>query len=49
LSLHHEGKLKRRSYETHKGAMITVPIDVADMVVVRAKDVVVKDTVRKIK
>jgi hypothetical protein len=29
--------------------MITVPIDVADMVVVRAKDVVVKDTVRKIK
>jgi nucleoid associated protein NdpA len=44
-----EGKLRRRSYETHKGAMITVPVEVADLVVVRAKDIVVKDTVRKIK
>jgi 37-kD nucleoid-associated bacterial protein len=44
-----ESSLQRRAYRTTKGGMISVPADVADIVEIRAKDILVKDTVAKVK
>lgn len=44
-----ETKLKRRAYETTKGGMISVPADLADIVVIRPEDILVKDSVLKVK
>jgi hypothetical protein len=44
-----QNRLKRVSYETNKGAIITVPEAHSDLVDVRDEDVLVKDAVRKIR
>jgi 37-kD nucleoid-associated bacterial protein len=44
-----ESKLQRRAYQTTKGGMISVPAEIADIVVIRPEDILVKDTVSKVK
>ncbi|MGO9209425.1 MAG: nucleoid-associated protein [Terriglobales bacterium] len=44
-----ESKLQRRAYQTTKGGMISVPAEIADIVVIRPEDILVKDTVAKVK
>jgi hypothetical protein len=44
-----QSKLKRRAYETKQGGMISVPADLPDLVEVRAEDILVKDSVLKIR
>lgn len=41
--------LRRRTFKTTKGGMISVPEDMAEIVQVRAEDILVKDTVSKVK
>ncbi len=42
-------KLERRAYQTTKGGMISVPVEIADIVEIRSNDILVKDTVAKVK
>ncbi len=42
-------KLQRRTFQTTKGGMISVPVDLAEIVEVRTRDILVKDTVSKVK
>ena len=42
-------KLERRAYQTTKGGMISVPVEIADIVEIRPNDILVKDTVAKVK
>lgn len=44
-----KGRLKRRAYETTKGGFISVPEEIADIVVIRPNDILVKDSVVKVK
>ena len=44
-----ESSLQRRAYRTTKGGMISVPADVADIIEIRPEDILVKDTVAKVK
>jgi hypothetical protein len=44
-----KGKLKRRAYETTKGGFISVPEDIADIVEIHPNDILVKDSVLKVK
>ena len=44
-----ESKLERRAYQTTKGGMISVPAEIADIIVIRPEDILVKDTVAKVK
>jgi hypothetical protein len=41
--------LKRCAYQTTKGGIISVPAEIADIVVVRPDDILVKDKVEKVK
>jgi hypothetical protein len=41
--------LQRRAYRTTKGGMISVPADVADIIEIRPEDILVRDTVAKVK
>jgi hypothetical protein len=42
-------KLKRCAYQTIKGGIISVPAEIADIVVIRPDDILVKDRVDKVK
>jgi len=42
-------KLKRRAYETTKGAMISIPEEDADLVVVNEEQIIVNDSVVRVK
>jgi hypothetical protein len=42
-------KLKRRSYQTTRGGIISVPDEIADIVEIRPENILVKDTVAKVK
>ena len=44
-----KGKLKRRAFETTKGGFISVPEEIADIVEIRPNDILVKDSVLKVK
>jgi len=44
-----ESRLQRCAYQTTKGGMISVPAEIAEIVVIREKDILVKDTVAKVK
>jgi 37-kD nucleoid-associated bacterial protein len=44
-----EKNLERKLYRTKKGGVISVPTDVDDFIEVRAEDILVKDTVAKVK
>ena len=44
-----ETKLQRRAYQTTKGGIISVPAEIADIVEIRPEDILVKDTVAKVK
>ena len=44
-----EKSLERKLYKTKKGGVITVPADVEDFIEIRAEDILVKDTVAKVK
>lgn len=44
-----QSSLQRRAYRTTRGGMISVPADVADIIEIRPKDILVKDTVAKVK
>jgi hypothetical protein len=44
-----KGKLKRRAYETTKGGFISVPEEIADIVEIHPNDILVKDSVLKVK
>ena len=44
-----ESKLQRRSYQTKKGGMISVPAEFADIIEIRPEDILVKDSVLKVK
>jgi hypothetical protein len=44
-----QAKLKRRSYQTTRGGIISVPDQIADIVEIRPEDILVKDTVAKVK
>lgn len=44
-----ESSLQRRAYRTTKGGMISVPADVADIIEIRPEDILVRDTVAKVK
>jgi hypothetical protein len=44
-----ESKLERRAYQTTRGGMISVPAEIADIIVIRPEDILVKDTVAKVK
>ena len=44
-----ESKLQRRAFQTSKGGMISVPADIADIIEIRPQDILVRDTVAKVK
>lgn len=44
-----ENTLERKLFRTKKGGMISVPTDVEDIVEVRSQDILVRDTVAKVK
>ena len=44
-----ESRLQRRAYQTTKGGMISVPAEIADIIEIRPEDILVKDTVAKVK
>jgi hypothetical protein len=44
-----QSSLQRRAYRTTKGGIISVPADVADIIEIRPEDILVKDTVAKVK
>jgi hypothetical protein len=44
-----ENNLERKYFKTRRGGVISVPSDAEDMVEVRQEDVLVKDTVTKVK
>ncbi len=44
-----EKNLERKLYRTKRGGMISVPADAEDMIEVRPEDILVKDTVSKVK
>lgn len=44
-----ESKLQRRAFQTTKGGIISVPADIADIIEIRPQDILVKDTVAKVK
>jgi hypothetical protein len=44
-----DSKLQRRAYQTTRGGIISVPADIADIVVIRPDDILVKDRVEKVK
>jgi hypothetical protein len=44
-----QSKLKRCAYQTTKGGIISVPAEIADIVVIRPDDILVKDRVEKVK
>jgi hypothetical protein len=44
-----QSNLQRRAYRTTKGGMISVPADVADIIEIRPEDILVKDTVAKVR
>jgi hypothetical protein len=44
-----ETRLQRRSYATKRGGMISVPADIADIVEIHPNDILVKDSVLKVK
>ena len=44
-----KGRLKRRAYETSKGGFISVPEEIADIVEIHPNDILVKDSVLKVK
>ena len=41
--------LEHKLYKTKKGGVISVPADVEDFIEIRAEDILVKDTVAKVK
>jgi hypothetical protein len=41
--------LERRLYRTKKGGMISIPADVEDIIEIRPEDILVKDTIAKVK
>jgi hypothetical protein len=44
-----QSSLQRRAYRTTKGGIISVPADVADIIEIRPEDILVRDTVAKVK
>jgi 37-kD nucleoid-associated bacterial protein len=44
-----EKSLERKWFRTRRGGVISVPVDAEDMIVVRAEDILVRDTVSKVK
>jgi hypothetical protein len=44
-----ESSLQRRAYRTTRGGMISVPADIADIIEIRPEDILVRDTVAKVK
>jgi 37-kD nucleoid-associated bacterial protein len=42
-------KLQRRAYQTTRGGIISVPAEIADIIEIRPKDILVKDTVAEVK
>jgi hypothetical protein len=44
-----EKSLERKLYKTKKGGMISVPTDVDDFIEIRPEDILIKDTVAKVK
>jgi hypothetical protein len=42
-------KLERRAYQTTRGGIISVPVEIAEIIEIRPNDILVKDTVAKVK
>jgi hypothetical protein len=44
-----DSRLQRRAYQTTKGGIISIPAEIADIIEIRPEDILVKDTVAKVK